>query len=81
MPEVVVKYSRPETLKLLKAFAKYLDFKILSGKAMKKTKLEVKGATIVLADPSINMSQIKGSLTGQNLEASELRKQAWQRKK
>jgi uncharacterized protein (DUF427 family) len=28
MPEVTIKYKKPETLKILKGLAKYFDFKI-----------------------------------------------------
>ena len=33
MPEVTIKYKKPETLKLLKSMAKYLDFEVSGGKS------------------------------------------------
>jgi hypothetical protein len=32
MPEVTIKYKKPETLKILKGLAKYFDFKVSSAK-------------------------------------------------
>jgi hypothetical protein len=37
MPEIIIKYKKPETLKILKGLAKYLDFKVSSNKIKKMT--------------------------------------------
>ena len=36
MPEVIVTYKKPETLKILKGLAKYFDFTVSVGKQEQK---------------------------------------------
>ncbi len=79
MPEITIKYEKPETLKILKAFAKYLDFRILSPNRKKRIEIPKKGATIIPADLSVDDSEMEAIFSGRNLDASELRKKAWQR--
>jgi hypothetical protein len=35
MPEVVIKYKKPETLKILRGLAKYFDFTVANEKEKK----------------------------------------------
>ncbi len=77
MPEVIIKYKKPETLKILKGLAKYLDFKveIENGKPD-----SINGVTIIKADKSIDASDLTELFSGRNIDAAKLRKQAWTRK-
>ncbi|QKJ30419.1 hypothetical protein HQ865_11850 [Mucilaginibacter mali] len=79
MPEVTIKYKKPETLKILKGLAKYFDFVI-------STKPEAKGTKpvddiIIPGDKSLDISVLDDIFTGKNLDAKQLRKDAWERKK
>ncbi len=47
MPEVIIKYKNPGTLKILKSLAKYLDFKVSKEKS---NEYSVNGVTIVKRD-------------------------------
>ncbi len=76
MPEVTIKYKKPETLKILKGLAKYFDFKISSSK---KEVRSINGVTIIPADKNADPSDLSELFTTKNIDASKLRKQAWQR--
>ena len=77
MPEVTIKYKRPETLKILKGLAKYFDFKLT---ATKDTSLSVNGVTIIPADKKVDTTDLEKLFTEKNIDAAKLRKDAWQRK-
>jgi len=77
MPEVVIKYKKPETLKILRGLAKYFDFKV---SAKKTEEISINGVTIIPADKSIDASDLTELFTAKNLDAAKLRKEAWQRK-
>jgi hypothetical protein len=36
MPEVIIKYNKPETLKILKGLGKYRDFRVAASKDEKQ---------------------------------------------
>lgn len=74
MPELTIKYTDKKTLDVLRELAKSLNFSI----KLKKDK-EVKTASIIPADPSIEISDIKEIFSKYNLNASKLRKDAWSR--
>ena len=77
MPEVIIKYKKPETLKILKGLAKYFDFTI--AKTENKSR-KVNGVTILPADKTIVPSDLANLFSNKNLDAEKLRKEAWQRK-
>jgi len=77
MPEVTIKYKKPETLKILKSLAKYFDFQVSTEKSKS---VAVNGATIIRADKSIDPKDLSELFTEKNIDAAELRKKAWQRK-
>jgi len=78
MPEVVIKYKKPETLKILKGLAKYFDFKVSTEK---KKAVKVNGVTVIPGDESIDISDMEALFSAKSLDAKELRKKAWQRTK
>ena len=78
MPEVVIKYKKPETLKMLKSMAKYFDF-IVSPK--KEKMVSVNGVTIIPADKKIDISSLEKIFSGKNIKPAELRASAWRRTK
>ncbi len=87
MPEVIITYKNAKTLEALKDFAKYFDFSISTPKKKSPSKKEgdriyfVNGVPIKKGDDSIDMTGLKQVFTGKNIDAKELRKKAWQRKK
>jgi len=76
MPEVIIKYKKPETLKILKGLAKYFDFKISPSKEKQKKSLD---DILIAGDKSLDISSLSEIFTGKNLEAVELRKEMWKR--
>jgi hypothetical protein len=81
MPEVIITYKKPETLKVLKILAKYLDFEISSPKTKKETKpYKIKGVTIIPATEKFDQSDITDIFTENNSDAAKLKKEAWQGK-
>lgn len=76
MPEVIIKYKKPETLKILKGLAKYFDFKVSTSKSKSDA---VNGVTIIPADKDIDLSDLTNLFTGKDIDAAKLRKEAWQR--
>ncbi|CAN5422490.1 hypothetical protein BH09BAC6_BH09BAC6_04260 [soil metagenome] len=77
MPEVTIKYKKPETLKILKGLAKYFDFKVTTEK---DTLLSVNGVTIIPANKNVDTTDLEKLFTEKNIDAAKLRKEAWQRK-
>lgn len=72
MPEVTIKYKKPETLKILKGLAKYFDFKITSPNQKQKKSLD---DILIPGDKSLDISSLNEIFTGKNLNAAVLRKQ------
>jgi len=86
MPEVTIKYKDSKTLEALKDFSKYFDFIISKPKNKKKEALPkntftINGVTVIRGDSSIDISEMSDVFTGKNINAKELRKEAWQRNK
>ena len=77
MPEVTIKYKKPETLKILKSLAKYFDFTVSSGKKEPKN---INGVTVIPGNKYIDTSELEEIFTRNNIDAAKLRKEAWQRK-
>jgi hypothetical protein len=80
MPEVTIKYKKPETLKILKELAKFLDFKIAPDNTKEQPVL-INGVTMLPAKDNIDPSDLTELFSSKNIDAAELRKRAWQRKK
>jgi hypothetical protein len=80
MPEVLIKYRSSKTLQALKDFAKYFRF-IISPVETKRTSRSINGVTIIPGDNSIDLSRLKKTFTGKNIDSKELRDTAWRRKK
>lgn len=80
MPEITIKYKKPETLKILKELAKYLDFKITPDD-IKEQSVLINGVTMLSAKCGIDPSDLTELFSSKNVDAVELRKRAWQRKK
>ena len=76
MPDATVTYKKPETLKILKSLAKYLDFKI---SAEKKKKFSINGVTIIPSDKNADPDDLSELVTERNIDAAMLRKDAWKR--
>lgn len=83
MPEIVVKYKNKRTLEALRDFAKYFDYEISSPDSAerKKKKINLNGVTIIPADSSVDATELTEIFTDKNINPSELRDQAWQRRK
>lgn len=78
MPEVVIKYKTPKTLRALKDFAKYFDFTI--SPALKDETLKLNGVTIISGQKSSKLFKVNQIFSGKNINAKDLRKKAWERK-
>ncbi|WP_462264912.1 hypothetical protein [Mucilaginibacter sp.] len=81
MPQIVLTYEKPETLKLLKSLAKYLGFNIAAKGKMKKQPDCINGVSVLPADESASLDDVRKIFTGRNIDAVQLRKEAWRRKK
>ena len=83
MPKVIVKYKNKRTLEALRDFAKYFDFEISFPDFLKKSETEtnLNNITIIPGDSSIDTKGLMKIFTGKNINATELRKEAWQRRK
>ncbi len=83
MPEIIVKYKNKRTLEALRDFAKYFDYEISERDSLEKKekKVGLKGVTIIPGDSSIDTSELTEIFTGKNINAMELRNEAWQRRK
>lgn len=81
MPEVIIKYKKPETLKVLEDLSKSLDFDITlldTGSAEEK---ELFDDILVPADKNADLSALNQVFNGKNLDARKLREEAWRRAK
>ncbi|RYY06917.1 MAG: hypothetical protein EOP43_04845 [Sphingobacteriaceae bacterium] len=94
MPEVVIRYEKPETLKVLEALAEPLAFEInfssdeklleeISASSDQKSRKEyfINGVTIVPGDPAADITELRKVFSGKNIDAKKLREEAWRRPK
>jgi len=83
MPDIIVRYKNKRTLEALQDFAKYFDYEIsLPDSPKKKEKqISLNGVTLIPADSSVDTTELVEIFTGKNINSSELRNEAWQRKK
>ncbi len=82
MPELVIKYKSKKTLEALLSIAKYFDFSIVLPDSKTKTAPlnEINGVPFTPGDPTIDISDLREIFTGRNIDARQLRKDAWRRK-
>ena len=82
MPEIIVKYKNKRTLEALRDLAKYFDYEISSPDPTQKTneRITLNGVTIIPADASVDTSDLAEIFTGKNINSSQIRSEAWQRK-
>lgn len=81
MPELIIKYKNKKTLEVLLDISKYFDFSVILPNTKSKKLNQVKGVSIISGDSSIDISDMEEIFSGKNLDAKELRKTAWLRKK
>ena len=80
MPELVIKYTNKRTLAALMDFAKYFEFSIVTPSPKQKEKsIKINGVTVLLADSSVDTSDLESIFSNKNLNAKQLRQDAWQR--
>lgn len=77
MPEVTIKYKKPETLKILKGLARYLDFQVANGSKKKRSFDDI----IIPGDKNADISALQEVFTGKNIDAKKLREELWKRNK
>ena len=82
MKEVTIKYKSNKTLEALKDLGKYLGFTVNEQPVQKKEKLSfINGVPVITGDDSIDITDLHTIFTGKEVDATELRKSGWQRKK
>jgi len=81
MPELIIKYKNKRTLDALLDFAKYFDFSVILPSKSKEKIIKINGVSIISADSSVDTSELESIFSTNNIDAKELRQQAWQRKK
>jgi hypothetical protein len=74
----MIKYNKPETLKIIKSLAKYLDFKVLSDEGGGKSSID---DIFIPADKTLSISELEGLFAGKGVEFKKLREQVWKRTK
>jgi len=80
MPELIIKYKSKRTLKALMDFSKYFDFSVVvPSKSSKENSLTINGVTVIPADNSIDISELETIFSNRNINAKQLRQDAWQR--
>lgn len=82
MKEVIIKYRNNKTLATLKDLGKYLGFSV-SDVSYSKTNNQtlINGVTLIEGDERVNLSELERIFTDKDLDAGELRKSGWQRRK
>lgn len=81
MPEVIISYEKPETLKVLEALAEPLAFEIVISELEDVSRQKAVDAITVPADKETDLSQLFEVFTGKNLDAKKLRQEMWRTKK
>jgi hypothetical protein len=78
MGEITIKYNKPETLKIIKSLAKYLDFKVSSDRSKNRSSID---DILIPGDKTLNISELEDVFTGSGINSKKLREQAWKRTK
>ena len=81
MPEIIIQYQNSKTLHLLKDLSKYFDFAIRWHDQNQKEEQEqiINGVTFIPPDETIDISSLTKMFSSRNLDAKNLRREAWQR--
>lgn len=79
MPELIIKYSTQKTLQVLIDLAKYFDFEIAKPATIAKKRVFINGVALVSGDETVDISPMAEIFSGKAIDASNLRKLAWQR--
>ena len=82
MKEAIVKYKSNKTLAALKAMGQYLGFTVEESIVPKKPEtMWINNVPVLMGDASVDVSELAEIFTGKGLNATEIRKSGWQRKK
>lgn len=81
MPEIIIKYKSKRALQALKDFAKYFDYSIVMQEEKKLKSYLINGLTIEPANNSMNINEMEEIFSNRNIDAKNLRQDAWQRTK
>jgi len=82
MPELVIKYKNKKTLEVLKELAKYFKFSVVTHEFNTKEKTpKSNGVKIIPGDKTIDTSELEAIFSNKNLDAKQLRNEAWLRNK
>jgi hypothetical protein len=83
MKEVTIKYKNSKTLDALKDLGKYLGFSVSEQRPAveKKKEFYINGVTVIPGDETIDVSELHEVFAGKGMDAAELRKSGWQRKR
>ena len=81
MPEIIIKYRNNRTLQLLTDLAKYFDFEVSPTIGMRKSSESPQDISLLAGDNSINVDDLTTIFTGKNLDAQNLRKESWRRRR
>lgn len=83
MNEVVIRYKNKKVLDVLRDFAKYFEFTIVTvgSESEKKGETVINGVTILSGDSSVDTSELKDIFTGREFDSVKVRKDLWERSK
>ncbi len=81
MPEVIIKYKKFKTFKMLAFLSEYLEFSITTLKKKKSKKIyHINGVAIEKGDSSIDIKELQKIFSHQNYKTNNLRLPSWKRK-
>jgi hypothetical protein len=82
MKEVTIKYKSNKTLDALRDMGKHLGFTVDEPKENKPAeRFFINNVPVIRGDDSIDITELETIFTGKGLNADEVRKSGWQRKK
>lgn len=81
MKEVTIKYKNSKTLEALKDLGKHLGFTVSEPRAEKGDIIYINDVPVIKGDNSMDIHELTYIFTGKDLDAANLRKSGWQRKK
>ena len=82
MKEVTIKYKSNKTLDALRDMGKHLGFTVHEPKENKPAEIFfINNVPVIRGDDTINITDLDAIFTRKGLNANEIRKSGWQRKK
>ena len=81
MPEITIRYKNKRTLEALLDFARYFDFSVIMPSKKEEKTIKMNGVTLLAADSSVDPAGLEDIFTARKLDAGEIRRNAWQRRK